>query len=530
MCEAIELHYERRLQELLHEPGVYYADTFWAPAPRARFQRVARRDEHVSWEYHTNVGEAGAPKDLRESCGHMRIDAELRARIDVDQRFYLLVSLVQVAVEHTDDSDDGFNPLQILADSGKIDLSEPLMYHQPAFHTDCIMDVRLEPTTGVVKGATYTIPEPVFPAPKIEGPLVVYKVNHCIEQPLLVHYKPVQYPIASRKILQALLSARSYSPEDAHLIGFLASWGGYITQYSGALYALLEQSFFRPEEKLFQDVLVALVDTFQLLLNAGLDVNRPLQKSLYSYNTLEGTWKEESEALLYKLLDRFVQFIVYRPLAADLPSHAASVERLVRLLLASGISSFASGSGEEQPASLLLQLFSRRQPYYECRRGGGGWGMCRRPPLENPVDERPEHTALKRGVALQLLALGFGRRELSDEHFSMGDLELVAVRKVLVDLSDEKKAQVAEAAAPAEAGGEEESSGTEDLYYCDELRRCVDRFDAGPLSLRQLTRIAVRRAIGGAYFSRHVATLKLPKQLLDYVLCACDELDSALQQ
>ena len=199
VCEAIELHYERRLQELLHEPGVYYADTFWAPAPRARFQRVARRGEHVSWEYHTNVGETGAPKDLRESCGHMLIDAELRARIDVEQRFYLLVSLVQVAVEHTDDADDGFNPLQILADSGKFDLSEPLIYHQPAFHTDCIMDVRLEPTTGVVKGATYTIPEPVFPAPKIEGPLIVYKVSHCIEQPLLVHYKPVQYPIASRK-------------------------------------------------------------------------------------------------------------------------------------------------------------------------------------------------------------------------------------------------------------------------------------------------------------------------------------------
>ena len=224
---------------------------------------------------------------------------------------------------------------------------------------------------------------------------------------------------------------------------------------------------------------MALVDTFQLLLNAGLDVNRPLNKALYSYNTIEGTWKEESKGLLRKLLDRFVQFIVYRPLV-DLPSHAASVERLVRLLLASGISSFAVESAE-QPASLLLQLFSRRQPYYESRRGGGGgssWGICRMPPLENPVDERPEHMALKRGVALQLLALGFGRRELSDERFSMGDLGLVAVRKALADLSNEKNAQVAEAAAPAEANGEEQSPGTDDLYYCDELRQCVDRFDA----------------------------------------------------
>ena len=52
-----------------------------------------------------------------------------------------------------------------------------------------------------------------------------------------------------------------------------------------------------------------------------------------------------------------------------------------------------------------------------------------------------------------------------------------------------------------------------------ELQLLIDHFDEGPLTLQQLSRIAIRRAVGGADFVRKVRRIKshIPPLLFDYV-------------
>lgn len=51
------------------------------------------------------------------------------------------------------------------------------------------------------------------------------------------------------------------------------------------------------------------------------------------------------------------------------------------------------------------------------------------------------------------------------------------------------------------------------------LKSIINRFDAGPLSLLELSRIAVRRAIGDTDFKRRVRALseRVPPRLLTYI-------------
>ena len=59
-----------------------------------------------------------------------------------------------------------------------------------------------------------------------------------------------------------------------------------------------------------------------------------------------------------------------------------------------------------------------------------------------------------------------------------------------------------------------------------ELHFLIDHFDSGPLTLQQLARIAVRRAVGGADFARQVRRIAshIPPLLFDYVAEASEYL------
>lgn len=61
-----------------------------------------------------------------------------------------------------------------------------------------------------------------------------------------------------------------------------------------------------------------------------------------------------------------------------------------------------------------------------------------------------------------------------------------------------------------------------------EVRALVDRFDAAPLTLQQLTRIAVRRAVGGEHCASRVRSLSanMPPLLLNYVADPTEQLIS----
>lgn len=98
-----------------------------------------------------------------------------------------------------------------------------------------------------------------------------------------------------------------------------------------------------------------------------------------------------------------------------------------------------------------------------------------------------------RGIAWQFLALGYGRRELHPDGVPLFDEHLDCTR--------------------------EAHNSDPDDYCAAELQALVDRFDSGPLSLLQLARIAVRRAVGGKYFVRQMSELvsSLPRSLFEYV-------------
>ena len=112
-------------------------------------------------------------------------------------------------------------------------------------------------------------------------------------------------------------------------------------------------------------------------------------------------------------------------------------------------------------------------------------------------------TAIYAGHALKLLALGYGRRELHTGSFPARDANLFATR-MLLSVPDVENNMVAQC----------------------ELRSLIDHFDAGPLTLQQLSRIAIRRAVGGADFAQQVRRIKshIPPPLFDYVSDASEHL------
>lgn len=94
-----------------------------------------------------------------------------------------------------------------------------------------------------------------------------------------------------------------------------------------------------------------------------------------------------------------------------------------------------------------------------------------------------------RAIARQLMALGYGRRELHPDCENLLDENL-----------DETHKQISR-------------------WISHELRLLVRLFDSGPLTLLQLSRIAVRRALCASFFAGRVQLLSsyLPPLLLQYV-------------
>ena len=108
------------------------------------------------------------------------------------------------------------------------------------------------------------------------------------------------------------------------------------------------------------------------------------------------------------------------------------------------------------------------------------------------------------GVASQLFSWGYERRELHPTCLPVFDGDLDATRDAMGELL---------------TVGEVIGAGQHQLL--------IESFDAGPLTLRELSRIAIRRAVGGAYFERRLRALKgsfLPATLLKYVADSTEQM------
>lgn len=113
--------------------------------------------------------------------------------------------------------------------------------------------------------------------------------------------------------------------------------------------------------------------------------------------------------------------------------------------------------------------------------------------------EAESEESLRLDCAAQLLALGYARRELHPAAMQIVDEKLEATRRELRCRSSGSRA-----IAPS---------------LRERVRVLFECFDAGPLTLQQLARIAVRRAVGGCSFARSVRCLasRLPPPILEYV-------------
>ena len=104
------------------------------------------------------------------------------------------------------------------------------------------------------------------------------------------------------------------------------------------------------------------------------------------------------------------------------------------------------------------------------------------------------------GIAQQLLALGYGRRELHPAPLPLPYERLDDTCRALESFAE---------IFPSECKS----------IAVNELQSLVQHFHEGPLSLQRLARVAVRRAVGGTDFARQVGRLAglIPPALVQYV-------------
>lgn len=107
------------------------------------------------------------------------------------------------------------------------------------------------------------------------------------------------------------------------------------------------------------------------------------------------------------------------------------------------------------------------------------------------------HMPTARAIAHQLLALGYGRSELHPGGFPVRDERLADTRQ-RIDRANNHCGQ---------------------QEFIRNAESFVKHFNAGPMTLQQLARIAIRRAVGGVYFEQNMRTIAhlMPPPLFKYV-------------
>ena len=120
--------------------------------------------------------------------------------------------------------------------------------------------------------------------------------------------------------------------------------------------------------------------------------------------------------------------------------------------------------------------------------------------IRSALAHENEALSIARRFCHQLLSLGYGRCELHPGDLPVRDERLKQTRLLM------------EFVLPFE-------SDAIKLQLQSELQSLVDQFDAGPLTLQQLARIAIRRTVGGIHFEQLIRTLSslLPPLVLKYV-------------
>ena len=474
VCVAIEARRETLLHKLLARRDVQYRDIFWAPKPHATLENhLVAVDERLPQLFYC------APRaDLSfvggADCGHMQADVELAVRPDFDRTpsAYILVSVPMFAKWH---STPDFDAERVIRMSDRFDFSAPQFFHvfldmtyerrantflddddessDFSDDTDDEPDAISESSSGAesISSTERNIPGPLQanstwrlriwfeeptdskPAAREDGPLVVQRARRSCD----------------RVVVEGKLS-----DGDLMLYKSYCTLHSFFSEYT---------HWFRKEFGNGSDFQKAL----KKMLQAGADLNHCFT---YKYLLIEEFVDGERQRYSYVCSENIcthlctLMSLLYKDTQWIYQTH-----QLIQFLLRNGLSLFLGDPRDAKDGpSLLDELVSVSYKFEELYQ----WG---------------------RGIAAQLLALGYGRRELHPSDAIPFDEHLDATRRAADD--------------------------AEPQWHRGELRAFVARFDSGPLSLTHLARIAVRRAVEGGEFARRIRRLspRLPRGLFKFV-------------
>ena len=461
LCIAIESHRSALLKWLLQRSDVQYRDIYWAPTPTRKSWKVIAGEEVRMFPL---LHDMGSDMDFsivgRDDCGHMRVDVELCAPFDFfeKERAYILVSLPMIARWHTSER---FNAERILRQSGKFDYSEPQFF---------------EVQFGIKN--RNALPGPL-------NVLETYWSNTMCEYECRNESCSVSLDSSTKEISRY---DPSTLPGNMVTVNVSINSGVYVNVSIGKFYGKLSRVFYTNQHKIST---AGILERIQKILECGGDLNDFLlsRHGSYVWGNYDGfKWRAYRSSHCFDLIAKwrllFEKALIFvHPRFPQLNYvKIRDAHQFTRFLLRNGLSFFYKST------------IRNSEKHWQWESDNANISLLQ--PLFLHHSRMPE--GFFRGIAQQLLALGYGRRELHPAPLPLHDERLDDTWRELQRFS-------------------KTFSNISNLAH--ELQSLVQHFHEGPLSLKRLSRIAVRRAVGGADFARQVGRLAgyIPPALVEYV-------------
>lgn len=383
-------------------------------------------------------------------CGHKRVDSEiLNVKNLFEPESYVLVSLPMLARWHTTRR---FDAERILRQSGKFDYSEPQFFHLKSVTFHPYLDIR--ESENLVLYYEFESHSPTVSPPESFASLSAF-CNRSATLPCDKTIVCAQISKDYRGVEQ--ISIQKYNGKFSHFLSLIGDLYPFTVKSVAAEF--LKPVYFGSD-----------LNRFQLVEHIYIG---PLYRktSIRWFDLLSFTRCEEIDiSTIIKYNARFA--------LGKCEMYFASMESYLYLifLLKNGLSFFYSNPVTTDQSNISLESFWIKKLFL---------------------------FPLFRGFCQQLMALGFGRRELHPSCLQIYDERLSVTRERLSYMP--------------------QNPLTKDPLHLypvwRELNQLIESFDAGPLSLQQLSRIAIRRAVGGANFATRMKRMSclMPPILFKYV-------------
>ena len=461
LIRAIVLHDVKTLRRLLSSDSAEFSDTYWIPI--ASLDCIVAESDTLP-EFRTLFSQL--VKKATKHCIHSMLAETLSpGRPDNIALSFVLMAMLNTTSE--------FNPLQILIDSHKFDLSEPLLFHLP-----------LGGFMGMWTVSLVAV-DPVGLALLIDSASDIDDVNSypllqtlvCIERSSSLNPNPLNMNIRMMELLQHLPTTRLIAFRANGALSFLYSYSKYRSYAIARLTVSDPDSYINPIQREKR-----LLSTLKVLCRMGLTMNVETFPDHY-----------------YKELS--ISFHEINPFNFSCSQYIRSTY-----------------------LEILFEMFGMNfwnyddetKEYYASEWLSNGWIFAQKNDwiclhflvghYLRELSTLDSYDAARIRILRQLLALGLFRELASEQFWS----------------------------APCGHCRLENQAALVPRRQCPRVAPFVDEFLRGPLSLLQLSRAEIRRLVGTKNFSSCMETLQkmgfLPPLLLEYVWRANEMLADAASQ